>query len=58
MENLNTVMWDRITRALELLALQAPRPRVKIAPPTFDSNGDVELFIRDCSTTIKELSTR
>ena len=42
MEDPNTTVLDRITLALELLTLQAPRP-------TFDGNGDVELFIRQFS---------
>ena len=46
MEDPNIAVLDRITRALELLTVQAPRPRVKVVPPTFNGTGDVELFIR------------
>ena len=37
---------ERITTALELLAVRDARPHVKVVPPTFDRTGDVELFIR------------
>ena len=42
----NTAVLERITTALELLTVGHTRPRVKIAAPTFDGTGDVELFVR------------
>ena len=50
MEDPTETVLERITRTLELLTVQqAPRPRVKVDPPTFDGTGDVELFIRQLS---------
>ena len=43
MEDPTETVLDRITRTLELLTVQqAPRPRVKVDPPTFDGTGDVK----------------
>jgi len=44
--DLTTDVLDRITTALELLAVRDNRPRVKVTAPTYDGTGDVELFIR------------
>ena len=40
------VILDRLTQTVEQLTLQGRQQRVRLTTPSFDGQGDVELFIQ------------